>query len=104
MTTTGGPLQHAQTSWPGLAAIAAMALLALTAGQALANHVQCGDVITQDTTLDSDMSCPGDAVSIGAADVTLDLGGHSIGPGAEVRSTGISHGDFDSNLPRGSDP
>ena len=46
----------------GLVAAAAvsMALLALTAGQALASHVQCGDVITQDTTLDSDLTCSGE--------------------------------------------
>ncbi len=30
---------------------------------ALANHVQCGDVITQDTRLDSDLvDCPGDGI------------------------------------------
>ena len=64
-----------------------MALLALTAGQALANHVQCGDVITQDTTLDSDLRCPNNGIVIGADDITLDLRGHTItGPGLDVRS------------------
>jgi parallel beta-helix repeat protein len=55
------------------------ALLSLSAGQALANHVQCGDVITQDTTLDSDLiDCPGDGIVIGADNITLDLNGHTI--------------------------
>jgi hypothetical protein len=42
---------------------ATSALLALTAAaQAFASHVQCGDVITQDTILDSDLTdCPGEA-------------------------------------------
>ena len=59
------------------AAIAtATALLALSAGQAVASHVQCGDVITQDTTLDSDLiDCPGDGLVIVADNITLDLNG-----------------------------
>jgi parallel beta-helix repeat protein len=61
-----------------LAAIAAAMLLALSA-PALGNHVQCGDVITQDTRLDSDLiDCPGDGIVIGADGITLDLGGHTI--------------------------
>ena len=43
-------------------------------------------MITQDTTLDSDLvNCPGDGVVIGANGITLDLAGHTIdgtGPGA----------------------
>jgi dipeptidyl aminopeptidase/acylaminoacyl peptidase len=63
-----------------LAALAtATALLTRSAGQAVANHVQCGDVITQDTTLDSDLiDCPGDGLVIGADNITLDLNGHTI--------------------------
>ena len=61
------------------AALAALAFFALSATQALATHVQCGDVITQDTTLDSDLlNCPGAGVVIGADNVTLDLNGHVI--------------------------
>jgi hypothetical protein len=62
------------------AGLAAVALLVLSADLALANHVQCGDVITQDTTLDSDLSC-GNATHgllIGADNITLDLGGHTL--------------------------
>jgi large repetitive protein len=69
-----------------LTVLAAGAVLALGAPQALANHVQCGDVITQDTTLDSDLTCPRSGfgfetvtgVVIGADDITLDLAGHVI--------------------------
>jgi parallel beta-helix repeat protein len=65
---------------PFAAGIAATsAVLALSAGQAFASHVQCGDVITQDTTLDSDLiGCAGRALEIGADDITLDLNGHMI--------------------------
>ena len=43
-------------------------LLALLPSSAIATHVSCGDVITQDTTLDSDLvNCPGDGVVIGAS-------------------------------------
>src|SRR5687768_14146307 len=65
---------------------------------ASATHVQCGDVITQDTTLDSDLvDCPGDGVVIGASGITLDLAGHTIDgtvPGAGghgVRNAGADN-------------
>jgi large repetitive protein len=46
---------------------------------ALAAHVQCGDVIVQDTTLDSDLiDCPNHGIVIGADNITLDLNGHTI--------------------------
>jgi parallel beta-helix repeat protein len=45
----------------------------------LASHVNCGDTITVDTTLDSDIvNCPNNGIVIGAADITLDLNGHTI--------------------------
>jgi nitrous oxidase accessory protein NosD len=49
----------------------------LIAPAASASHVQCGDTINQDTTLDSDLVCAGDGLRIGD-EVTLDLAGHSI--------------------------
>ena len=59
-------------------ALAAFAL-ALIAAPAQATHVQCGDVITQDTKLDSDLiDCPANGVVIGADGITLDLNGHTI--------------------------
>lgn len=65
-------------------ALAAAGLIAFGADQAPANHVNCGDTITADTTLDSDLDC-GDlsggappALTIGARGVTLDLNGHMV--------------------------
>ncbi len=58
---------------------AVIAVVALGAGEARANHVACGDTITADTTLDSDLvNCPNNGVVIGADNVTLDLNGHLI--------------------------
>jgi parallel beta-helix repeat protein len=60
-----------------LTLVACFALL--NVGQALATHVECGDTITEDTTLDSDLTnCHPYGVVIGADDITLDLGGHTI--------------------------
>ena len=55
-------------------------------GQALASHVGCGDTITTDTTLDSDLvNCPNNGIIIGADNITLDLNGHTIdGDGTPV--------------------
>jgi large repetitive protein len=52
---------------------------ALGASPALASHVACGDTITTDTTLDSDLvNCPNNGIVIGADHITLDLNGHTI--------------------------
>ena len=56
-------------------------VLSLTAlvGPAAASHVGCGDVITQNTTLDSDVGpCTGTGLVIGADGITLNLGGHRV--------------------------
>ena len=56
-------------------------LLGLTVlgAPAQATHVECGDVITTDTTLDSDLGpCPGDGLIVRADNITLDLNGHRI--------------------------
>jgi parallel beta-helix repeat protein len=57
---------------------------------ALASHVSCGDTITSDTTLDSDLvDCPNNGIVIGADDITLDLNGHRIdGDGTEFVGCG----------------
>ncbi|MDP8929368.1 MAG: right-handed parallel beta-helix repeat-containing protein [Actinomycetota bacterium] len=67
------------------------------AGTAGAGHVTCGQTITQNTTLDSDVGpCPGDGVVVTASNITLDLNGHRIfaanGPGdnAGVRLIQVS--------------
>jgi parallel beta-helix repeat protein len=54
-------------------------LIALGASQASASHVNCGDTITADATLDSDLvDCPNNGIAIGADGITLDLNGHAI--------------------------
>jgi hypothetical protein len=59
--------------------VLAAGFLAVDGGQALASHVTCGETITTDTTLDSDLvDCPDDGIVIGADDITLDLRGHTI--------------------------
>jgi parallel beta-helix repeat protein len=76
------------TTLPAVAiivAVGAVALLAAGAGPALASHIACGETITTDTTLDSDLiDCPNNGIVIGADDVTLDLDGHVVdGDGTE---------------------
>jgi large repetitive protein len=80
----------------GLALTVALAATALLgAGQALAGHVQCGDVITRDTTLDADLiDCRG-GLYIGADDVTVDLNGHTIDGDVEWFGAGIESGGHD---------
>ena len=86
---------------PGLLTVLTVAALLASGGQALASHVQCGDVITQDTTLDSDLiDCPGHGLLIGSDDVTLDLNGHTVDGDGDPRpgygcDTGIANGRFD---------
>jgi parallel beta-helix repeat protein len=66
-------------------AVAVTGAMALSGGRAQASHVNCGDTITADTTLDSDLvDCPNNGVVIGADAVTVDLNGHTIdGDGTE---------------------
>jgi parallel beta-helix repeat protein len=60
-------------------ALAVAVILAVPGGEATASHVSCGDTITADTTLDSDLvDCPNNGIVIGADDITLDLNGHMI--------------------------
>jgi parallel beta-helix repeat protein len=72
---------------------ALVAIACLSAAPAQASHVQCGDVITQDATLDSDLlNCPGDGVVIGADNITLDLNGHLIdGTGFPTSGAGVDN-------------
>lgn len=83
---------------PGLIrlAIAASAVLVLGAGQAEAADVRCGDVITRDTTLASDLlGCSDPALTIIGDNVVLDLDHHLVegGISAPRLSTG-SRGDL----------
>ena len=53
--------------------------------RAHASHVGCGDTITADTTLDSDLvNCPNNGIVIGANNVTLDLNGHTVDGDGEL--------------------
>ena len=64
-----------------LAVILAVAVAgAMGGGRApTSRDVGCGDTITADTTLDSDLvDCPNHGIVIGADDITLDLNGHRI--------------------------
>jgi len=62
-----------------LAATALSLALASGAYGSKADHVSCGQTITADTTLDSDMTkCKGPGITIGADGITLDLNGHTI--------------------------
>jgi parallel beta-helix repeat protein len=74
--------------------LAAMTSLALSAPRVLATHVKCGDTITQDTTLDSDLiDCPQDGIVIGAGGLTLDLNRHTIdGDNSGFEDHGVDNG------------
>jgi parallel beta-helix repeat protein len=61
------------------ALLVAGAVSGVSASGAFASNVSCGQTITQSTTLDSDLlGCQGDGIVIGADNITLDLGGHTI--------------------------
>ena len=66
-------------------AVALVAVVALSGADAAAKQLSCGETITADTTLDSDLvDCPNNGIVIGADDITLDLNGHRIeGDGTE---------------------
>jgi large repetitive protein len=58
---------------------ASIAMTVLSTGQAIASHVSCGQTITTNTTLDSNISgCTGNGVQIGANGITLNLNGFTI--------------------------
>lgn len=64
--------------------VVAGALIGMINGEAFASHVSCGETITADTKLHSDLrDCPGNGIVIGSSNITLDLNGHTIdGDGA----------------------
>src|SRR4029077_3767831 len=76
----------------GFACIVVLAALTVAAPPADAAGLVCGQTITQDTTLTSDLSCPsGDGLVVGAHGVTIDLAGHAISgpPGPTDGNVGI---------------
>ena len=62
-----------------IASVVVAAALSFGVGQAEANHVACGDTITADTTLDTDLvNCPNHGIVIAADNITLDLNAHLV--------------------------
>jgi parallel beta-helix repeat protein len=61
-----------------LVASLVFALSLFTAPPAISASPPCGSTITTDTTLDSDMTCSGTAITIGAANIILDGAGYTI--------------------------
>jgi parallel beta-helix repeat protein len=60
-------------------AFAVVALASLGGAEAAGPQPKCGETITADTILDSDLvDCPNHGIVIGADDITLDLNGHLI--------------------------
>jgi parallel beta-helix repeat protein len=63
----------------GVAVLLAGGLTVATGGAARAKVLHCGDVITANTKLTSDLvNCPDNGIVIGADNITLDLNGHTI--------------------------
>ncbi len=70
--------------------VAALLTFGWGAGEAAATHASCGDTITTDTTLDSDLvNCPENGVVIGADNITLDLAGHTIDAALDGTGSGV---------------
>jgi parallel beta-helix repeat protein len=77
-----------------LAASGVLVAVVLSAGQAEASHVNCGDTITADATLDTDLlDCPNNGIVIGADDVRLDLNGHTVS-GDDALIAGCANDEF----------
>jgi parallel beta-helix repeat protein len=66
-------------------ALTVVGLVTLSGAEAADKQATCGDTITADTRLDSDLvDCQNNGIVIGADDITLDLNGHTIsGDGQE---------------------
>ena len=63
----------------GTSVLALVLSLTTLVSPAAAEHVQCGDVITESVTLDSDVGpCPGDGLVVVADNVTVDLNGFRV--------------------------
>jgi parallel beta-helix repeat protein len=76
---------------------AAFVALGSFPSQSWATHVSCGDTITRDTALDSDLiDCPADGIVIGADGITLDLNGHTIDGVRWFGQQGVTNNGFQS--------
>ena len=73
------PPQRCLFRWPRSSRLPRPARWRSAAGLRRRSRVSCGDTITADTTLDSDLvDCPSNGIVIGADDITLDLNGHTV--------------------------
>ena len=75
-----------------LSVVVALGVIVIPSVPLSADVLQCGDVITRDVTLEADLACQDhqDGLIIGASEVTVDLGGHTIyGPGDSLGGAGI---------------
>jgi len=81
----------------GVLTAAVAVFSAVGASPALAQHVSCGQVITHSTHVKNDLlDCPGDGLVIGASNIKLDLGGHTIDGVNNATADGINNkGGFD---------
>ncbi|ABC80329.1 right-handed parallel beta-helix repeat-containing protein [Anaeromyxobacter dehalogenans] len=68
----------------GRLALACGAVLLGLGGGGVARATECGDLVTSSLKLEKDLTCETSGLVIGADDVTIDLGGHTIAsvPGA----------------------
>jgi parallel beta-helix repeat protein len=82
---TAGPLALALSWAIGLAPGAARAARTIT--------VHCGQTLTHSARLANDLTdCPGDGLDVGADDITVDLGGHTIDGTATPDTFGLDVG------------
>jgi parallel beta-helix repeat protein len=73
----------------GRVALAALAALTLTAGDAQ-GAVSCGKVVKKDLKLKKNLkNCPGDGLVVGASGITIDLNGHTVSGTKAGGSSGI---------------
>lgn len=72
--------------------IAVVAVLGSLTQPAAAHPVRCGEVIRTSIELEADLFCGEDGLVVGAAGITIDLGGHQIagdGDGVGIRNEGF---------------
>lgn len=79
MARSKGRLAQRVIGLGSVSAVVALGSAVLSASPAVADTVTCGQTITQSTTLSADVGpCPGDGIILGADNITVNLGGHTI--------------------------
>jgi hypothetical protein len=68
---------------------AAVLIVSLGTTPSIRAAVSCGEILSANTTLDSDLACVGDGLVIGADGMTLDCAGHAIRGGLAYESVGV---------------